>query len=109
MKLYAQYLKEHHGDEIVFTDKGFATYRYISDDTVYIVDIYVLPEFRKSKEASLMADEIIALAKARGCKKMIGTVVPAARNSTDSVNVLLRYGMTLSHIDGGLVVFRKDI
>ncbi len=109
MNLYAQYLKEHHGDELICSEVGFATYRYLGEDTVYIVDIYVVPEFRKTKEASVMADNIVEIAKKRGCTKLLGTVVPAAKDSTDSVNILLRYGMRLSHIDGGLVVFRKDI
>lgn len=109
MNLYAQYLKEHHGDDIVVSEHGFATYRYLGADTVYIVDIFILPEFRKTGEAAAIADQIIEIAKTKGCTKLLGTVVPAAKNSTDSVNVLLRYGMSLSHIDGGLVVFRKEI
>lgn len=109
MNLYAKYLKEHHGDDVVSTEHGFAVYRYLEPATVYIVDIYVLPDFRKSNEASRMADQIVEIAKQRGCTKLLGTVVPAAKNSNDSVNVLLRYGMTLSHIDGGLVVFQKEI
>lgn len=109
MSLYARYINEHHRDDIIETEHGFATYRYVADNSVYIVDIYVLPEYRKSNLASAMADDIVKLAKQRGCTKLLGTVAPAARNSTTSLKVLLGYGMSLKSISNDLIIFEKDI
>ncbi len=110
MSLYGEYVKERGIDSIVETDKGFATYRYINDGkTVYIVDIYVAPSFRKGGTASALADIIAQDARSKGVTEMWGTVAPQAQGSTDSLRVLLAYGMTLLKIGDGLIVFRKGI
>jgi ribosomal protein S18 acetylase RimI-like enzyme len=108
--MYSQYVMERTNDLVLETESGFATYRYVNDGkTVYIVDIYVVPDFRQTKAATLMADEIVNEAKARGCKDLIGTVVPSTKNSTLSLKVLLGYGMTLNSAANDVVVFRKEI
>jgi GNAT superfamily N-acetyltransferase len=109
--LYAKYLKEKTSDQILETEHGFATYRYLDDGkTVYIVDLYVLPEFRKTKVASTIADQIVRQAKeTNGSNKLIGSVVPFSKGSTDSVKVLLAYGMSLDSSSNNFIIFRKDI
>lgn len=109
MSLYAQYIKENRNDECIESDKGFCTYRYLNADQVYIVDIYVLPEHRKSKEASNLADLVTIEAKSKGCKVLLGSVVPSAKNSTASLKVLLGYGMSLDSASNDFIVFKKDI
>lgn len=108
--MYSRYITERTNDLIVETEQGFATYRYLNDGkTVYIVDIYVLPDFRKSGMASSMADTIVLEAKLKGAVELLGSVVPSAKNSTDSLKVLLGYGMTLNSASQDFVIFRKDI
>lgn len=110
MSLYANYLREKTTDQIMETDHGFATYRFLKDqNAVYIVDIYVLPEFRKSNVASSMADAIVKAAKEDGYKKLVGSVIPSNKNSTDSLLVLLAYGMSLESSSNDFIVFGKEI
>lgn len=109
MSFYADYLRERTTDDIIETDEGFATYRFVNAKTVYIVDIYVRPECRKSHVAKDLADEIVRRAKEKGCNELIGTVVPSTKNSTDSVKVLIAYGMSLNSSGNDLIVFRKEI
>ncbi len=108
--MYADYLRERSHDEIIETASGFVTYRFLPDEkTVYIVDIFVIPEDRKSKMASLMADGIVKIAKDRGCSKLVGSVVPSMKNSTLSMKVLLGYGMSLESATADFIIFKKDI
>ena len=109
MSLYAEYLTERTNDQILEVENGFATYRFIDNDTVYIVDIYVKPEVRKSKLASVMADEIAIIAKERGCTKMLGTCNPSTKGSTTSLKVLFSYGMELLSASNDLIVVQKEI
>lgn len=110
MSLYADYLREKTTDNIIETDKGFATYRYLDNNkTVYIVDIYVRPDFRKTDVASTMADTIVEEAHKKGCNKLLGSVVPSNKNSTISMLVLLAYGMDLDSSSNDFVVFKKEI
>lgn len=109
MSLYADYLKERTTDFILETDEGFATYRYLSENKVYIIDLYVAPPYRKLGHAAHLADRICALAKSKGCTKLIGTVLISANGSNDSVKVLLAYGMTIISGHDGVIIFEKEI
>lgn len=112
MSMYGDYIKERLGDEILESEYGFATYRYIDKaggKAVYIIDIYVIPEFRQSGEAARLADRIAGIAKGRGCNEMIGTVLTSAKTATDSVKVLLAYGMGLKSSTSEALIFAKTI
>ncbi len=109
MSLYADYVKERLGDEIIESKSGFATYRFTDDKTVYLVDLYVSPDFRKMGVARDMANLVGEIAKKRGCIKMIGSVVPSAKGSAQSMKVLLAYGMVPDSSTNDFVLFRKDL
>lgn len=109
MSLYANYIKERQGDETVEVDEGFATYRFPDAETVYLVDLYVLPDYRAKGLARLMGDRVAAIARKRGCKYMIGSVSLAARGAGSGMRVLLAYGMEPVSCGDGAVFFRKEI
>ncbi len=110
MSLYANYIKEKTEDHIIELAEGFATYRYLDEGkTVYIIDIYVLPDFREQKLASTIADTVVEEARKKGCNKLLGSVVPSAKGSTISLKVLLGYGMKLESSANDFIIFRKDI
>lgn len=107
--MYADYLKERTDDLIIETPCGFATYRYLNEKQVYIIDIFVPENLRKEGYAKGLADTIAYEAKGKGRTEMIGTVVPSCKNSADGMKVLLAYGMKPFGIAGEAVMFRKDI
>ena len=109
MSFYADYLRERTNDEIIETEDGFATYRFIDPQTVYIVDIYVRPEARLRGVASDISDMVVDLAKKRGCSRLIGSVVPSAKGSTASLKALLGYGFKLDSSTNDFIVFSKEI
>lgn len=112
MSLYGDYIRERLNDGIIENANGFATYRFIDSNgvpAVYIVDIYVVPDARKSKLASEMADEIVKIGLHNGCRQLIGTVCPSAKGATDSLKVLLAYGMSLFSADKDVIIFKKEI
>lgn len=108
MSLFAEYVKEREGKDIVESDKGFATYFYLGDGC-YIQDIYVKPEYRKSGEASNFANIISEVAKSKGYKKLYGTVCPQAKGSTESLKVLLAYGFQLDSCTHNLIALVKEL
>lgn len=109
MSLYLEYLTERTSDSIIETALGFVTYRYLNETQVYIVDIYVRPEFRKAGVCSALADQVVKEAKVKGRAELIGTVQPSAKNSTASLKVLLGYGMILQSASQDCIIFKKDI
>lgn len=106
--MYAQYLKEREGLELLETEYGFATYKIRPWDC-YIQDIYVLPEFRKSGVAAGIADTIALLAKAQGIKMLVGSVDQRAPSADTSSKVLLGYGMRPYSKEGHMTYYCKEI
>lgn len=109
MELLKNYYEElHAGKSIIYDDHGFASY-WLREKEVYIEDIYVKPEYRKSHSASHYADQIAEIGKAHGCEYMIGSVVPSANQSTISLKVLLGYGFRLLSSEDNIIWFNKEL
>ena len=109
MSLFADYIQERLNKGIIESEDGFATY-IIANEEVYIEDIYIVPAKRNTGLAAKMADEIAEIAKAKGCTVLVGSVAPQANGATDSLKVLLGYGMTLHSVQAnGLIYFVKGI
>ncbi len=106
--LYAHYIAEREGKQILERPEGFATYS-INAPECYIEDIYVLPEHRKSGVAAKLADVIAEEAKARGCTYLLGTVMPSAQGSTASLKVLLAYGFKLAKAETNAIYMVKEL
>lgn len=109
MSLYADYLTQRTEDHIIENDMGFITWRYMPNNQVYIVDLYVRPESRGSHVASDLADMVVSQAKEKGCTELFGTVVPRAKNSDISLKVLQAYGMSLHSANHEIIFMRKEI
>lgn len=114
MSHYKDYVAERLGKLVYERDEGFALYWFLTiegrGEVVYIEDIYVQPEHRKTSVASQMADYIADEARARDVTTMLGSVNPQAKGATTSLKVLLAYGMLLDHVGSdGLIYFVKSL
>lgn len=107
--LYAQYLTERTDDKIIEQEEGYVTYRYLSAQEVYIIDIFVLPKLRKNGIATNLADAVCKIAKNKGCKELIGTINPSAKGANESILTLIAYGMTMNSCADNIIVFKKEI
>lgn len=105
---YGKYIQERENKYIVEDSNGFATFSYL-ENSVYIEEIYVIPEKRKENIASSYADKIAKLAKQNGYDKLLGSVDPKANKATISLKVLLGYGFSLLDMDQNLIYFIKEI
>lgn len=106
--MYKAYLEEREGKSLIYTDKGYATY-LIVDNEIYLEDIYVKPEFRQTREAWKMADQIAEIGKESGCKYMSGSVVPSAPGATRNMKMMISYGFDLAFAKDNFIGFIKEI
>lgn len=106
--LYAMYVYEREGKQIIESDRGFLTYSFF-EDKCYLENLFVHPDFRKTHEASKMADKVAEIAKTKGCKKLIGSVTPSTRGSDDSIKVLQAYGFKLESSTNNFIIFTKEL
>jgi len=107
--MWAEYQQERLGKHVLESDKGFALYSFIDSKQCYLEDIYVSPEHRKSGAAAELADQISELARKQGYEYLIGSVVCGANGDTESLKVLLAYGMHLLEVHGNLIMFSKKL
>ncbi len=112
--MYAEYLKETHNKHLLEAPEGFLTYGFdcvpgVSDPHVYIEDLYVRPDYRRTHVASAMADKVAEIARERGCKLMFGTVNARTSDPNRSLRVLQGYGMRLCSIAADTLWMVKDI
>lgn len=106
--MYVDYIKERTNKDCIYSDKGFATFSF-NESSCYIEDIYIKPEFRKSGEASRLADEITEIAKQKGYSILTGSVCPSGNGSTNSLKALLAYGFKLVSCTHDFIVLSKEI
>src|ERR1700732_4801228 len=106
--LHGQYIEELSGKEIIEDHRGFATYLFM-DDGCYIEDIFVTKDHRHEGVAKEMLDKITVIAKEKGCKKLIGTVIPSYKGSTNSLQAAFAYGFKLDSSRQNLVVYIKEL
>ena len=109
MTLYAKYLKERENKEILEENQGFATYRMLDGGICYIIDIYVEESARKTGLATEMANKVCEIAKKHGCSHLIGSVCVDANKPTESLKVLLAYGMELFNVQDTMIYFKKEL
>lgn len=112
--MYADYLKETQDKDMLKTEHGFLTYGFncvpgVKGPHVYIEDLYVIPEMRKTHIASTMADRVCSIAKDRGIEFCIGSVSKASKTSDRSCKVLEAYGMRKFSEDSNMHWYVKEI
>ena len=108
MSLFSEYKLELENKPVIETEHGFACYGIHGTDC-YIEDIYVKPEFRKTHEASHLANMVLEDARLKGCKRLFGSVVPSRHGATISMKVQLAYGFRVFSASENFILLVKDI
>lgn len=107
---FGSYIYEREGKSIHETEKGFVTYMFWPDlGSVYMEDIYVAPEFRRTKATFELVAAVEAQAKLKGYKTLVGSIKPTANGATTSLKGMLAHGFEVDSCDGTLIWFKKQI
>lgn len=104
------YLMEREGLELYETDKGFAT--FLCDGAeLYIRDIYVARDYRRTKVGTEIAEAVIEIGRKRGCQYVSGTVSLDAKGITESFKAILSFGFEVYGYEPGkrLFIFKKNL
>lgn len=105
---YAHYLYERQNKSIIEDENGFATYYYFND-ICYIEELYVKRDARKTGVARGYADTIVADAKAKKAKTLMGSVNLNTNGATDGMKCFLAYGMELQSADKNMIYLTKSL
>ena len=108
--MWADYIKETFGKEMLQTEYGFATFYIVPETTVcYIEDIYVIPKLRETKKGAYLETEIIKWAKERKCTELLGSVNLNIATPERSIAVLISRGYKLTSATPTMLYFRKQL
>lgn len=106
--LMAKFKKEYFGVDTLEDENGFATF-IIQPPSVYIEDVYVVPEKRNSHIATSYANAIARWAIEQGCTTMISTVNLNGLTPDRSMKVLLAYGLKPAGVKDNVISFIKEL
>lgn len=109
MSLHSKWLKEYHNKEILENEYGFITYWYPNETTIYLEDIYIVPEQRNKKIGLDLVNQAIEIGKEKGCIQSIGSLDPNTVLFQKNLDNMLTFGYKISHIHGSLIILKKDI
>jgi GNAT superfamily N-acetyltransferase len=106
--MYADYIEEREGAQIVQTASGFATFR-LEKDHSYLLDLYVAPEARGTGAAQELFEIVIAHTLEAGLTRMAGSVVPSTKGAHRMMEIMLGRGFKLYAAEKDIVYFMKEL
>ncbi len=109
LSMYGQYITERTNREILETEHGFATFQVLPNNIFYIIDIFIKPEYRRSRKASELTDNLENIAKEKGSKWILGSVDDAAKGAEVSHKALQAYGFKPYKSAGSMNFYLKPI
>ena len=108
--MWADYIKEQYGKHTLVREHGFATYFIVpGTSVVYIEDIYVAPEARKTGLSTEMEQEIIAWAKSEGCTEVMGSTNLTSPTPEHTLAVAFKKGYKISSVTSDMIYVKKQI
>lgn len=109
MSIWADYLKERTGAQVLETQWGFLVFHFEEPKICFIDDIYVLPHLRQKGLGRSLADRLKTLARERECNTLAAQVIPIAQGSTEALKAILAYGFRLVSAENGRIILRMDL
>jgi hypothetical protein len=103
MRLWLEYIKEREGLELIcIEEKGFITYKKEDETSIFICDIFVLKEYRKSRVGEELYNKVIAL---ENPKRVYGMTDKNALTWEESHKLMLYRGFSVVDDSGENVIY----
>ena len=109
--MYFKYIKERLGkDSIQYEDKAFAIFfDYPAENAIYVEDVYVSPDYRRSGIGEKIMEDMCNLAKEANRKYLLGSVDITSNNPEASLIGMLKNDFKLYKTDDSMLYVRKEI
>jgi len=109
--LWCSYIKERLGHDSLYNDMGFITYTF-GDDSLFIRDAYILPQYRKNGEMQLFFNRLETLAKEMNLSKIVTSISPnenLCRSNRGVLAFLLKNNFEMIKATNLNVFFMKEL
>lgn len=104
--MYKDYIKERENAELIEFEHGFVVLK-ILPDSIYLQDMYVMPEFRRKQIGTKMLQQVEQIATAAGKKELLTSCSPPALGSTGSLKAILASGFELLSCEKDMIYLNK--
>lgn len=109
MSLWADYVKEREGLDVLEKDYGFVCYKFFLPDECFVQAIYIRPQDRKNGIGTQLAKELEEMAREKGCKIMTCKIDHLEMNATLSLQAILSYGFKVIAADKQVIYLAKEM
>lgn len=106
--MYLDYVKERQGFDCIETDQGFLFYK-ISDVELYIAELYVKPEFRKTDAVKELVSRAAELALFNKCKFLTGNIYLADQGHLRTIKAALKLDFYIVRANNDIIVIARKI
>lgn len=109
MSLFAIYVQETMGMDIIENDKGFITYKFMENDDCFVDHLFVHPGFRQGGEGTRLGLQLTALAKEAGCKRLVANVNCKFKYPTQALKAFFAFGFKIDRAVTDFICISKEI
>jgi L-amino acid N-acyltransferase YncA len=106
--LFAKYLSEREGKRIIEDERGFIIYK-IQGEECFLAEGFIQVESRGSSAASDLLRNLIATAKAEGCKTVTATIYLSDPGAMRTLAAALKRGFRVYSANHDVLLIAKEI
>ena len=106
--LYAKYIKERMGRDIIEVDGGFITYRCANGEC-FMADMYVEQSKRGGLLFKKLIEQLSDIAKEAGCSIITATIHIADPGCSHNLASALKIGFKVLKAEHGVVLVGKEV
>jgi len=106
---YQDYILSREGLQVNEFDDGFLTFKFEDSESVYLADIYLVPESRSQGRCIEVFSKFEQEMKEIGKKNIFGSAAFSDPHSTRMVKIMIKNGFKLFSSDGELLFLKKEL
>ena len=106
--MYFDYAKERQGLEVLEKEHGFALYK-ITGEEMFLAEVYIKPEFRKTKAIHNLIFECSQVGLQNKCKVMSATVHLSDLGAMRTIKAALKLDFFIARAHDNIIVIAKHL
>lgn len=107
--MFSDFFKELLNIETIEKYYGFVTYEFWPNDTIYLRNMYIKPQFRGFKKSNELESCVIEIGKIYKCKYIVSSVNSLANESERSHKLHKNNGYKIFKIDRDFIYYCKEL
>lgn len=107
--MFKEHLEEISHTKTIEMDNGFIQYRINDDETCFVSEIYIKPEFRKTGITYELEKKVVEKAKEAKCKYIYCQADINNPNLDAAVVTIIKNGYSIIGWEGQLIQFNKEL